>query len=176
MASAIDRVTFSIFYDASVFNYVSALAKVSADIDVNNTRVGNRGKIDVTMRLTSTCVGFEDLIDIVFAIADPTYLEEGDRYDFEVSDVKLYDDNYIIHSSVVAQGVRPLYVVSKVSVLDFTEDGQINSADYNYVLGYLGVSKGDGAWMQASICDVNGDDLIDINDLMMVYYNMKKYD
>ena len=48
--------------------------------------------------------------------------------------------------------------------------------DYNYVLGYLGVSKGDGAWMQASICDVNGDDLIDINDLMMVYYNMKKYD
>ncbi|MBR7160133.1 MAG: hypothetical protein IKD20_03745, partial [Clostridia bacterium] len=133
MASAIDKVTFSIFYDASVFNYVSALAKVSADIDVNNTRVGNRGKIDVTMRLTSTCVGFEDLIDIVFAIADPTYLEEGDRYDFEVSDVKLYDDNYIIHSSVVAQGVRPLYVVSKVSVLDFTEDGQINSADYNYV-------------------------------------------
>ena len=176
MTSVVDKVTFSVFYDASVFNYVSTLAKVSADIDVNNTRVGNRGKIDITLRLSAKYVGYEDLVDIVFAIADPTYLEEGDRYDFEVSDVKLYDGDYLLNTNVVARGVRPLYVVSKVSVLDFTEDGQINTADYNYVLGYLGVSKGDSAWALASICDINGDNLIDINDLMMVYYNMKKYD
>ena len=72
--------------------------------------------------------------------------------------------------------MRYLNVISKVAALDFTGDGLINTNDYNHVLKYLGVKSTDSAWTVASVCDINGDGIIDINDLMTIYYNMQKYD
>ena len=168
----IDNVSFVLNYDPNILKYVSA----TLEVEGNHSVTAYTGKLVVNVNLTKAYRDLTDVITFDFEIMSGVSLEVGSKVSFNLSDVKVKDGNYEFETSLVASGERYLTVVSKETSLDFTKDGQINTSDYNYVLTYLGVKSTDDAWTIASGCDINGDGIIDISDLMTVYYNMKKYD
>ena len=168
----VDNISFVLNYDPNLLKYVSASLEVEGNYSVS----AYTGKLVVNVNLTEAYRDMTDIVKFDFEIKSGVSLEIGSRVSFNLSEVKVKDGNYQFKTSLVANGARYLNVVSKETTLDFTKDGQINTNDYNYVLTYLGVKSTDNAWTVASACDINGDGIIDVSDLMMVYYNMKKYD
>ncbi|MBR7160135.1 MAG: hypothetical protein IKD20_03755 [Clostridia bacterium] len=164
-------VKFTLTYDPNVFEYVSHEAKVNASVNVTK----GTGSITYTLTLNERYSGYYDLIDTTLRVKAGS-ISLGDKCNLRVSGVQLNSGTYSYDYTLVNGGVRVLEVVSKALRLDFTKDGLVNSNDYNYVVGYLGVKRGDSQWSLASACDLNGDGVIDIVDTMMVYYNMQKFD
>ena len=168
----VDNISFVLNYDPNLLKYVSTSLEVEGNYSVS----AYTGKLVINVNMTESYRDLTDIIKFNFEIKSGVSLEIGSAISFNLSDVKVKDGNYQFKTSLVAGGERYLTVISKEAALDFTKDGQINTADYNYVLTYLGVKSTDDAWTVASGCDINGDGIIDVSDLMAVYYNMKKYD
>ncbi|MBR7159984.1 MAG: hypothetical protein IKD20_02995 [Clostridia bacterium] len=168
----VDNITFVLDYDPNVLVYKSATLRVKGNMSITTAT----GRIIGSVSLGEGYSGIEDIINLSFDIKNAESLPEGTTVDLYLKEVKVKAGEYEYDTSLVANGVRYLNVISKVAALDFTGDGLINTNDYNHVLKYLGVKSTDSAWTVASVCDINGDGIIDINDLMTIYYNMQKYD
>ena len=93
------------------------------------------------------------------------------------ADVKL---NYIVMSygngeqvaaEIVGGGVATTVFEQYYSIYDVNKDGVIDLNDITYALQFLLVQDGDPGWEEAKAVNVNGDDIIDTKDLILILAN-----
>lgn len=174
LLNAVDKVVFTISYDRNAYEYISSTLNVDGTMTVDTSV---RGKITYVINLTGDYAGdYMRVVTTAFKVRNHSGLVVGNVANFSLSGVSVKAGESAYALSLVNGGVLSIEIVDKVKALDLTLDGKVNTQDYNAVLGQLGVKKTDDAWISAARCDINGDGVIDINDLMIVYYNMEKYD
>ena len=57
---------------------------------------------------------------------------------------------------------------------DVTEDGKVDLLDLSYALTFYQDTKDSANWNEASICDVNGDGVVNMDDLILIYKHFTK--
>ncbi|MCL2150367.1 MAG: hypothetical protein FWH51_05555 [Dehalococcoidia bacterium] len=84
-----------------------------------------------------------------------------------------YDSNVAVEiDSVIVVDTVNTQINQYFSVYDVNHDGKVSQLDITTALFYYGSENGDANWDTAMVADVNGDDIVDIADLILILNNI----
>ena len=118
-----------------------------------------------TIVLAGTGAGNIDVFQVEFNLKGLLGVTDVELVDFEIAFEGGWVD-FEYGNTIVTTSIDEWF-----SPYDLNHDGVVDLRDISIAMMYFMAEKGDSNWAQAVIADVNGDDIVDIDDLILIRAN-----